>query len=456
MSGNRRSLRRLLLFIALGCGIAIAVIPPAGYAYIARWTELQQVEHQAHEAAEEVSRFAYAQGRLWHFHQHRLDEHISRTELQRKSYLRRVLLPDGRIVAEQGATNALFRIVHRAPITVRGNVEGYVEFVRSLEEYRSSAIFIAAASLLFGIFVFAVVYFLPVRALDRTLRALGATNTKLQKQMAETMRAYHTLEEHDRALQLTNAELDRARGQAEASSRIKSEFLANMSHELRTPLNAIIGFSEMMRSEILGPIGQPKYLEYLAHVQNSGTHLMTIINDILDLARVESGKVKLARDRIDVPALISECCQLVRGQAETAGLTVAFDASEAHDAATIGERTKIKQIVLNLLANAIKFNAKGGRVEARVGREGDKVVISVSDTGIGMRPEDVPLAFERFRQVDGSHTRKYGGTGLGLPIAKTLVELHGGTLAIETAPMRGTTVTIRLPAADRGISAAAA
>jgi len=456
MPANRQLLRRILLTIAVGCGVAIAVIPPAGYAFVARWVELREIDQEAADAAEGVARFAYIQGRLWHFHQHRLDEVISKTEAQRKNYLRRVLRLDGQIAAHQGAAPGGLRITHRAPVTVNGKVEGYVEFVRGFDQYIQPTILIAAASLLFALFVFAVVYLLPVRALDRTLLDLRATNTKLEEQIAETRHTYRVLEAHDKTLQESNVALERARSQAEGSNRAKSEFLANMSHELRTPLNAIIGFSDIIKGEVLGRVSPPKYREYAEDISSSGGHLLSLINDILDLSRVEAGKVKLLRDRVDVAQLLNECCQIVRTEAASGGLTLVCDASEAPDAAVVGDRTRIKQVLLNLLANAIKFNAKGGRVLARVGRAGENVVISIADTGVGMRPEDVPLAFERFRQIDGSHTRKYSGTGLGLPIAKALVELHGGTLTIESAPMQGTTVTVQLPGTHHVIPGIAA
>jgi signal transduction histidine kinase/Tfp pilus assembly protein PilE len=231
---------------------------------------------------------------------------------------------------------------------------------------------------------------------------------------------------------------------AEASSRLKSEFLANMSHELRTPLNAIIGFSEMIGSEVLGP-GLPRYREYANDINGAGAHLLALINDVLDLSKAEAGKLELTSEPVDLEALIKECARLMRGRAAEQNLRMTIGVTALPQ--LLVDRLRIKQIFLNLLSNAIKFTPPGGKVSIAAEQDatGD-IVICVRDTGIGIAPEMIPLAFEPFRQVDSTLSRKFEGTGLGLPLVKTLVELHGGRVRMESALGKGVAVFVAFPA----------
>ncbi len=237
-----------------------------------------------------------------------------------------------------------------------------------------------------------------------------------------------------------------AKEQAELANRTKSEFLANMSHELRTPLNAIIGFSELIENQVFGPVGNEKYVEYAKDIQSSGEHLLELINDILDLSKIEAGKLDLDEEEIDVARILESCEMLVRERAESGGIALHCEVAEAIGRLRADKR-KLKQILINLLSNAIKFTPPGGRVEvsARLDGCGD-MLISVADTGIGIAPEDIPKAMAPFSQVDTTLSRKYEGTGLGLPLTKSLAEMHGGSLELVSTPGEGTTVTIRLPA----------
>jgi len=236
-----------------------------------------------------------------------------------------------------------------------------------------------------------------------------------------------------------------ARDAAERGSRAKSEFLANMSHELRTPLNAIIGFSEIMREEILGPVAVPKYREYLGDINNSAQHLLLIINDILDIARIEAGRVELKEARIDLKRMIEECTRMLRGRLSDAGLKL--ETSYENGAPwCIGDERLLRQVLLNLTSNAIKFTPSGGRVRIQVGRKvGGELTLAVQDTGIGMTAEEAAMALRPFGQVQGAFVRSRDGVGLGLPLAKSFVELHGGVLQVDSAPGRGTTVMVNLP-----------
>ena len=230
--------------------------------------------------------------------------------------------------------------------------------------------------------------------------------------------------------------------QLEAASQHKSEFLANMSHELRTPLNAVIGFSEVLLQRMFGELTE-KQDEYLKDIYASGQHLLSLINDILDLSKIEAGRMELAPASFHLPGALENAVTLVRERASRHGIALELDVEPALGEVT-GDERKVKQVVLNLLSNAVKFTPEGGRIALKAARREGAVEISVSDTGIGIAPEDQGAIFEEFRQV-GSDERKREGTGLGLTLAQKFVELHGGRIWVESAPGRGSTFTFTLP-----------
>ena len=233
---------------------------------------------------------------------------------------------------------------------------------------------------------------------------------------------------------------------ATASAKAKGDFLALMSHELRTPLNAIIGFSEVMGSELFGPLGHGRYKEYARDVHGAGKHLLALINDILDLSKAEAGKFDMADEEIVTADLLAETLRLIRRRAEEAGLKLQHRFAPGLPNLVV-DRLRLKQVLLNLLSNAIKFTPAGGTVTLTADyQDGGECRISVRDTGIGMAPEAIPQALEPFRQIASPLARNHEGTGLGLSLAKSLIECHGGRLELESALNQGTLARLVLPA----------
>ncbi|HTQ34701.1 MAG TPA: hybrid sensor histidine kinase/response regulator [Stellaceae bacterium] len=249
------------------------------------------------------------------------------------------------------------------------------------------------------------------------------------------------LRDRERAYQ----ELRLAKEEAEAANHAKSGFLATMSHELRTPLNAIIGFSEMMLREVLGSLGNEQYSTYVADIHASGTHLLQIINDILDLSKAEAGKIDLAEDVFDLRDVMRSVEQLTAGRIHAAGLSHMVDLPD--DLPPLcGDERKTKQVLLNLITNAAKFTPAGGSITISAARGADSgVTITVADTGIGIPESDLERVLKPFEQVDSSLSRQHEGTGLGLPLVKAIVEMHGGRLDLKSELGAGTQVTVVFP-----------
>ncbi len=290
----------------------------------------------------------------------------------------------------------------------------------------------------------------------------AADITVVKRQEAERRRAAEELrtmvdqlEASQEKLALLARKYEVAMTRAEAANQAKSEFLANMSHELRTPLNAINGFSEIMAAELFGPLGDERYKGYAHDIHNSGQHLLSLINDILDMAKIEAGKMTLHYEPVSLQEVCDDAVRLMRGRVEEAGLTLSVEADDVP--AIEADQRGLKQVLLNLISNAVKFTPEGGAVVVALSRKGDdRVAVAVADTGIGIAAEDLARLAQPFEQVESQHSKTTQGTGLGLSLTKALIEMHGGRLAIESEPGRGTIVSFDLPIRRPGAATAEA
>jgi PAS domain S-box-containing protein len=271
---------------------------------------------------------------------------------------------------------------------------------------------------------------LELRVEERAKKLLKA-NEKLEMEIAERERAERELQMSHRKLELALAVASQLRVQAEAASAAKTEFLTNMSHELRTPLTAVIGFSDLLGDQLFGKLNE-KQSGYVAEISSAGRHLLILINDILDLAKVESGKMDISLSPVDLRELLAHCLIMIREAAMKRGLTVDLKVSEQLDGKIQADDVRLKQIVMNLLSNAAKFTPSGGTIRLAAKILGKEILVSVSDTGVGLKPDDQKRIFQPFEQLDSSFSRQEQGTGLGLALVRKLVELHGGRVWVES------------------------
>jgi two-component system cell cycle sensor histidine kinase PleC len=269
-----------------------------------------------------------------------------------------------------------------------------------------------------------------LKASEQDLRSAVVNLERSQEQLSELARKY---------------EAEKVR--AEGANRAKSEFLANMSHELRTPLNAINGFSEIMLGEMYGPLGDKRYRDYARDILNSGQHLLALINDILDMSKIEAGKMTLRFDPVSLEEIARDALRLVRNRADTAGLALSLEFPDLPDVEA--DYRAVKQVLLNLLSNAVKFTPRGGRIvikaDLRDDPRGERVRVTVQDTGIGISAADLERLARPFEQIETQHAKTQQGTGLGLALSKSLVEMHGGLLDLKSAPGQGTAASFSLP-----------
>ena len=330
-------------------------------------------------------------------------------------------------------------LVNKAEADMVGRVEATEEaYIKSKRLVIGFAVGSILLALLLG-FSISLSIIEPIKQMDERSRQIGAGDFSHRVEVPN-QDELGTLAAN---LNRMSQELGRLYQQLEAANRHKSEFLANMSHELRTPLNAIIGFSEVLDEHMFGELNA-KQDEYVRDIHSSGLHLLSLINDILDLAKVEAGRMELSLSTFNVPAALENAITLVRERAARHGVTLNMQVDEALDSIT-GDERKFKQILLNLLSNAVKFTPAGGKVELRGKQLADCVEVSVTDTGIGISAADQALIFEEFRQVGGDYAGKPEGTGLGLTLARKFVEMHGGRIWVESELGKGSTFSFTVP-----------
>jgi signal transduction histidine kinase len=441
--------------LAIAIGLTTTVAVPAGFGTVAYWDQVAYRQFQARLAADRLSEYAYIQGPAWRFAKHRLEELIAFVVLPGDDVCQLVYDIDGNLVFMRGDRPSGPKLVQSSPIVMASEAAGSVVLEVSLYPFLGRLGVLGLVGLVLGIGAYVSVHILPLRVLRRAVAQLDATQAVLHEQIAMTESALATAREKTLIAEETSQKLVAALGRAELANRTKSEFLSNMSHELRTPLNAIIGFSDMMMTQCFGPVGDQHYVGYVSDIHRSGHLLLDIINDILDLSKIEAGRMVLHRETVDIRDVVESCQRLIAGRAEDAGLLLSVEWSVPGALSLQADGTKLKQVLLNLLSNAVKFTPRGGRVTVAIRCPAEGLVeLSVADTGIGMSAADLEIAMEPFRQVENSHTRKYQGTGLGLPLVKALVELHGGKFRVESEPGIGTKATVVLSTEVRASAAA--
>ncbi|MCZ6605923.1 MAG: ATP-binding protein [Alphaproteobacteria bacterium] len=337
------------------------------------------------------------------------------------------------------------------------------EAARLIEQFHPDAVWVTGS---YGLMLIVWGFMIVSRHAAKQIEDRDKSNVALQLELearaeaeAELKEAQHQLQLKVDSLKMTsdayerrgiaiskvNEELKIARDLAEEANQCKSEFLALMSHELRTPLNAVIGFSEMIKEETFGPVGSIKYREYATDIHSSGRHLLLVIDDILDLSKVEAGAAELVEQTLLAGELAQSAVRLVQGRAARGDVTIELDIAD-NRLVLMGDERKFKQILINLLSNSVKYTNPGGRCTLSV--RGDRqagLEFRIADTGIGIASEDIPQVMSQFGQVQNRLNRKLPGSGLGLPLTKSLIEMHGGTLSIESKVGVGTTVSVWMP-----------
>ncbi|MEX0297892.1 MAG: sensor histidine kinase [Kordiimonas sp.] len=307
-------------------------------------------------------------------------------------------------------------------------------------DYKAAFVTACVSLLLTGLFVF---IFLSQSQRAERIASIVKRRTRALKE------AHEELEDHYRLLQKMNQDVEEAKSVAELANRTKSEFLATMSHELRTPLNAILGFSQLLSEQALGEIGDPRYVEYSKDIHASGSHLLSLINDILDLAKLEAGQVKIEKNPVYVEPLVEKVINILSQQAGDKGIELYSEFSETLPECVVGDELRLRQILINLCSNAIKFTNEGSvvaRLHAKRFKNGKPGwVLEVQDTGIGIPEDKQATLFDRFTQVDAALSRRHGGVGLGLAICRELVDRMEGNISVRSIPTIGTTIRVHLP-----------
>lgn len=438
----RRSIQRSAVIFAV-----ISLIATSGFFIVSAYqAERFHVHGEAARAADLISLHVGTDPQGWRQDPRWLDEVVNNLHGPGEESWHEIIDRSGSIITRYGEHPGLLSAIGEAAIMAGDEQVGVVRVGQIPHRVFDFMVLGLWLGLVLSACVVVVLWVLPMRALNVACGQAETYRRTLEVRVAE-------LEFTQSMLQRQRAELGRvaerlrdAREKEHKANLAKSEFLANMSHELRTPLNSILGFTEIMELGTFGSIGNTRYQAYLGHIHTSGQHLLELINDMLDLSKVEAGRLELDEHPVDFRHLVEECRILVQQRLDSGDLEFSSRVP-AHVPNLLVDERKLKQILLNLLSNAIKYTPPNGRVAVRAWRDRAGLFhFSVADTGIGMAPDDIPKALEPFGQVDNAMISGEEGTGLGLPLTRALVELHGGTFDLESRVDKGTTATVTLPA----------
>jgi signal transduction histidine kinase len=416
--GEAARLVRLVKWLAWAVAAIVAVLLPASYFVVGYSYEARHLVTEANLQSGNFSRMDGAVLDSWHQDPASLEALLPLSADAHKDVMYRIIGEDGAVVAVIGFAQQNPMLMRGALLTFTDGTVALLEVQRSLMPLLYRTAIAGAIGLVLATALLLIFWMMPAKIIMRTFNRLVQSETDLVL----------------------------ARDHAEAANRAKSEFLAVMSHELRTPLNAIIGFAEMMQRSSFGPLGSKRYEEYVGDIHASGRHLLEMVNDILDLTKAEAGKLELVEEAVDMVDVADTTCRMVAPQARAEGITL-NNRLPLHLPLLRGDERRLTQILLNFVSNAVKFSNSGGRVDidGQVEEDGS-LLISVHDAGIGIAEADIPRVMKIFQQVENGHTRRYGGTGLGLPLAKRLIELQGGAMVLESKLGSGTRVSARFPA----------
>jgi signal transduction histidine kinase len=414
-----------------------------GFGYIG---EVTHVRIEAARAAELMSLRAQANPTGWARDTKTLDRIVATIHGDKYTVWYEVLGWNGVVIASGGEHPGLFAVAGAGDITAGDTAVGIVRIAGLPHGLFQFTGFGLLLGLVLSGCVVIVLWVLPARALDTALGRTESYRIALEARIAELEMTRDMLEKQGAELSQNADNLFHAREQERSANNAKSEFLANMSHELRTPLNSIIGFSEMVKLQAIGPVENERYLEYAGHIHSSGTYLLDLINDMLDLAKVESGKLELEEEVVDFVQLYENCRTLLKHRISGGGLRVILVLPN-DPPLLLADKRKVCQILFNLLSNAIKHTPRGGNITTFIRTDPESgFIFNITDTGEGMAPEDIPKALEPFGQVGDPLVNDDVGTGLGLPLTKALIELHGGSIFLASLPGLGTTATVTFPA----------
>jgi signal transduction histidine kinase len=413
---DSQSVARILSIIATALAVFVGVVVPFVFFAVCERYERAELTTDLRAAADALARVLNNPAELSSIDSSGLMRLLQGAEPLRQPTRYKLLDGDGNTVIERSLPLVRPTMTESIPVTVHGTEFGVLMAERSLAPILFRTAWAGAFAVLVGVAMLLTLRLLPLRLLNDVIAQLEGSHERLSEA------------------------LDRA----QAGSRSKSEFLATMSHELRTPLNAIIGFSDIMAREMFGP-QNPRYRAYAQDILQSGRHLLTLVNDILEFSKLDAGKLVLNEEVIEVRDIVVQAVKMVEGRAAEARIAIVLSLPPMLPA-LYGDERRLRQVLLNLVSNAVKFTPDGGVVTVAAEREADRLCIEVRDNGIGIAPQDIARALTPFEQIDSGHGRRFEGTGLGLPLAKRLIELHDGVFEIASEPGVGTTVRLLFPA----------